>query len=85
MATNESNIELMGNVTPQKSLTSLSEDSKKESEEILADQARWVRHGANHSTKAAKTKSEIMEELSRERFPWEFACRRKSHHRQRLN
>ena len=68
--TNESNIEFMCKVKAEK-LTSLAEDSKKEQEEILADQSHWAKHGTNRSTKAAKSKSEIMEELSRERFPWE--------------
>ena len=68
--TAESNLEFVGNLKSQK-LTSLAEDSKKEQEEILADQSHWAKHGTNRSTKAAKSKSEIMEELSRERFPWE--------------
>ena len=68
--TNESNIEFVGKVKADK-LTSLAEDSKKEQEEILADQARWAKHGTNRSTKATKSKSEIKEGLSRERFPWE--------------
>ena len=68
--TNESNLEFVGKIKPEK-LTSMAEDLKKEQEEILADQAHWAKHGTNRSTKAAKSKSEIMEELSRERFPWE--------------
>ena len=68
--TNESNIEFVGKVNAE-NLTSLAEDAKKEQEEILADQAHWVKHGTNRSIRAAKSKSEIMEELSRERFPWE--------------
>jgi len=63
-------LEYLGKINPQKS-TSIDEDSKKELEEIHADQAHWVRHGTNRSTKSAKSKREIMEELSRERFPWE--------------
>lgn len=65
-----SNLEFVGAAKAEK-LTSLAEDSKKEREEILADQGHWARHGTNRSTKAAKSKREIMEELSRERFPWE--------------
>ena len=68
--TNESNLKLVGKVKADK-LTSLAEDSKKVHEEILADQVHWAKHGTNRSTRAAKSKSEIMEELSRERFPWE--------------
>jgi hypothetical protein len=68
--TEESNIEFVGKVKANK-LTSLAEDSKTELAEIHADQAHWARHGTNRSSKAAKSKREIMEELSRERFPWE--------------
>jgi len=63
-------LEYVGKINAQKQ-TSLVEDSKKELEEIHADQAHWAKHGTNRSTRAAKSKSEIMEELSRERFPWE--------------
>ena len=66
----DSNLEFAGKVKAEK-LTSLTEDAKNELAEILADQAHWAKHGANRSTKAAKSKREIMEELSRERFPWE--------------
>ena len=65
----KSNLEFVGNLKSQK-LTSLAEDSKSELDEIHADQAHWAKHGTNRSTKAAKSKREIMEELSRERFPW---------------
>ena len=68
--TDESNLEFAGRVKAEK-LTSLAEDSKNELAEILADQAHWVKHGTNRSSRAAKSKREIMEELSRERFPWE--------------
>ena len=63
-------LEYVGKVNPQKQ-TSLAEDSKSQLEEIHADQAHWAKFGTNRSTKSAKSKSEIMEELSRERFPWE--------------
>ena len=66
----KSNLEFMGKLEAKK-LTSLAEDSKNELAEIHADQAHWAKHGTNRSTKAAKSKREIMEELSRERFPWE--------------
>ena len=66
----KSNLEVMGKLEAKK-LTSLAEDSKNELAEIHADQAHWAKHGTNRSTKAAKSKREIMEELSRERFPWE--------------
>jgi len=68
--TDESNIEFVGKVKTEK-LTTLAEDSKTEVAEIHADQAHWAKNGTNRSSKAAKSKREIMEELSRERFPWE--------------
>ena len=68
--TDESNVEFVGKVKAEK-LTTLAEDSKNELAVIHADQAHWAKHGTNRSTRAAKSKSEIMEELSRERFPWE--------------
>jgi hypothetical protein len=68
--TKESNIEFVGKVKAEK-LTTLAEDSKNVLAEIHADQAHWTKYGTNRSSKAAKSKSEIMEELSRERFPWE--------------
>ena len=67
---NESNLEFVGKINAKK-LTSLGEDSKKEQEESYADSEHWAKYGTNRSSKAAKSKSEIMEELSRERFPWE--------------
>ena len=67
---NDSNLEFVGKIKAEK-LTSLAEDAKNELAEIHADQAHWVKHGTNRSSKAAKSKREIMEELSRERFPWE--------------
>jgi len=65
---NESNIEFVGQMNPNK-LTSLEEDFKKEQAEILADQAHWKKYGTNR--RKGQSKTEIMEELSRERFPWE--------------
>lgn len=66
--TNESNLEIVGQMNPKK-LTSLEEDFKKEQAEILPDQAHWKKYGTNRRNDQSKT--EIMEELSRERFPWE--------------
>ena len=68
--TDQSNLEFVGKVKAER-LTSLAEDSKKELAEIRADQAHWAKYGTNRSSKAAKSKREIMEELSHERFPWE--------------
>lgn len=64
----ESNIEFVGEMNPQK-LTSLDEDIKKDQAEILADKDHWRKYGTNR--RAGSNKREIMEELSRERFPWE--------------
>jgi hypothetical protein len=66
--TDKSNVELIGQVKPVK-LTSLAEDLKREQGEILANQEHWKTHGTNR--RKASSKREIMEELSRERFPWE--------------
>ncbi len=41
------------------------------SKPIDINQASTEKHEANRVTRAAKSKREIMEELSRERFPWE--------------
>ena len=68
--TDESNLEFVGKIKAEK-LTSLAEDAKNELAEIHADQEHWKKYGTNRSSKAAKSKREIMEELSRERFPWE--------------
>ena len=68
--TDESNLEFLGKIKAEK-LTSAAEDSKNNLAEIHADQAHWKKYGTNRSSKTAKSKSEIMEELSRERFPWE--------------
>ena len=65
---NKSNVELVGQIVPQK-LTSLEEDFKREKAEILADQAHWKKNGTNRRN--GPSKGEIMEEVSRERFPWE--------------
>ena len=61
-------LEYVGKMNPKR-LTSLEEDYKKELAEILADQAHWKGCGTNRRN--GPSKSEIMEELSRERFPWE--------------
>ena len=68
--TDESNIEFIGRVKAEK-LTSLAEDFKKEQAEFRADEEHRKKYGTNRLSKAAKSKREIMEELSRERFPWE--------------
>ena len=66
--TEKYNVEFVGQIKPQK-LTSLAEDFKKEQAEIIADQELWKKHGTNRRSGAGRR--EIMEELTRERFPWE--------------
>lgn len=63
--TNKSDPGSLGKVEHQK-LSSLAEDSSNEHNMPLGRE-----HGANRSIKAAKSKREMMEDLSRERFPWE--------------
>lgn len=63
-----SDLEYVGKMNPRR-LTSMEEDHKKEQAEILADQAHWSKCGTNRRNGVSKR--EIMEELSRERFPWE--------------
>jgi len=70
LMTNESNIEFLGKAKADKQ-TSLAEDSKNDQAELSVDKAYWIKHGSNRTTRAAKSKREIMEQLSRERFPWE--------------
>ena len=44
---------------------------KPKSSEMLSDSELRAKYGANGSRKAALSKREMMEALSRERFPWE--------------
>ena len=68
--TDESNIEFMGKIKAEKP-TSLAEDFKREQAEIIADREHWAKYGTNRSKRSGSSKREIMEELTRERFPWE--------------
>ena len=68
--TDKSNPEHLEKVGADKP-SSLAEDSSNELADADAFKADEEKHGINRSTKAAKSKREIMEELSRERFPWE--------------
>ncbi len=59
-------------VSPHNSrLSSLEEDTKEEKSETNADRERREKYGTNRKKKFTFSKPEIMEELSRERFPWE--------------
>lgn len=64
----KSNLEHPGKLKAEEP-TSTADDAK--SRPLDANQASLETHRANRPTKAAKSKREIMEELSRERFPWE--------------
>jgi len=68
--TDKSNLEHLDMVETEKP-TSLADDSTNEHADTDAIKTDGDKYGANRSTKAAKSKREIMEELSRERFPWE--------------
>lgn len=68
--TDKSNLEDLEKVETEKPALS-AEDSSNELADRCTDKANAEYHEVNHSTKAAKSKREIMEELSRERFPWE--------------
>jgi len=65
-----SNAEFFAKLSPQR-LTSLEEDHKAEQKEILGDQAYWAKYGTNRPRGGASSKTELMEQLSRERFPEE--------------
>ena len=51
--------------------TSLEEGENNESQEILSDSERRAKFGTSRSRKVGLSKREMMEELSRDRFPWE--------------
>jgi hypothetical protein len=68
--TDKTNPENQGKAETEKP-TSLTEDSINKPANTDACTTDGEQREANRSTKAAKSKREIMEELSRERFPWE--------------
>lgn len=47
------------------------DDSMDASTDIHGEHNHSTKYGASSSVRHAKSKREIMEELSRERFPWE--------------
>ena len=57
-------------LTPEKPV-SLEEGKASEQSEILSDSERRAKFGSNGSRRATQSKREMMEALSRERFPWE--------------
>jgi len=50
---------------------SLIDSQSDEQSETLSDSERRAKYGVNASRKSAISKRELMEELSRERFPWD--------------
>ncbi len=66
--TDKSNLECSGKLKVPES-SSMADHAKSESDDI--NQTSSEKHETTRHTKAAKSKREIMEELSRERFPWE--------------
>lgn len=54
-----------------KRLTSNEEDFETEQKQILEDQAHWAKYGTNRPRRGSPSKTELMEQLSRERFPEE--------------
>ena len=65
-----SSVEFFAKLNPKR-LTSNAEDWKVEQAEILADQAQWAKYGANRPRRGSPSKTELMEQLTRERFPEE--------------
>jgi len=51
--------------------TSNAEDWKVEQAEIIADREHWAKHGTNRPRRGSPSKTELMQELSRDRFPEE--------------
>jgi hypothetical protein len=68
--TNHSNTE-PDNKEDLKKEPSTPEELGWEQSEISSDQENEDRPASNHSRKAGRSKREIMEELSRARFPWD--------------
>jgi hypothetical protein len=60
-------------MTEEKSQASLpkEDDVKKELPETPVDSERSTEQGVSNSRRAGLSKREIMEELSRQRFPWD--------------
>lgn len=61
-------VEFFAKLNPKKP-TSLEEDFKAEQKEILEDQKHWAKYGTNRPRRGSPSKTELMEQLSRERFP----------------
>lgn len=68
--TEEFNLEYGDKDKPEKS-SAPKEGRKKEQDQALGNQESLAKSDSNRLRKAALSKREIMEELSRARFPWE--------------
>jgi hypothetical protein len=68
--TSQSKIESASEANPQASPSQV-EDVKKEQVEMLAKQESSTNPRTANSRRAGPSKLEIMEELSRQRFPWD--------------
>ena len=68
--TKELNLKYEGKDKPEKP-PALEENGKKEQDQVLGNPENLVTSDSNELRKAALSKREIMEELSRARFPWE--------------
>ena len=68
--TKELNLEYEGKDKPEKP-PALEENGKKEQDQVLGNPENLVTSDSNRLRKVALSKREIMEELSRARFPWE--------------
>ena len=63
-----SDVQFFSKVSTQR-LTSLGEYHKAEQKQILADQEHWAKYGTNRPRRGSPSKTDLMEQLSRERFP----------------
>jgi hypothetical protein len=57
-------------LNPEKQRSLINSQSDEQSE-TLSDSESRAKYGVNASRKSAISKRELMEELSRERFPWD--------------
>ena len=65
-----SDAKFFSNTKSQEQISS-EEVPKAEQKEVIEDQAHWTQHDANRSRRRSPSKTELMEQLSRERFPEE--------------
>jgi hypothetical protein len=68
--TSKSTLECAGEVKPQTPSSQL-EDAKEDQVEMISDPKAPTGNVANNPRRSGLSKREIMEELSRQRFPWD--------------